>query len=112
RQSELEVFRERARYPAAAVSSSSRTASESESSSIKPKTSCGIGALHTGANDRRWSGEGPCSRRAARWRGVQYPLFEAKPYMGNTGSQAEIIRSRSTFAIMDAAAIDAESASP
>src|SRR5208283_1556079 len=86
--------------------------SEADSSSIKPRTSCGIGALHTGENDFRCSGDGPCSRKAARWCGVQYPLFEARPYMGNTGSQAEIMRSRSTLAMIDAAAMEAESASP
>ena len=46
---------------------------------MNPNTSCGIGALHTGANDCRCSGEGPCSRSAARWRGVPYPLFDARP---------------------------------
>ena len=43
---------------------------------------------------------------------VQYPLFDARPYMGKTGSHAEIMRSRSTFAMMEAAAMEAESASP
>src|SRR6202789_3066138 len=79
---------------------------------MKPRTSCGIGAFHTGENDCRCSGEGPCSRRAARWRGVQYPLFEARWYIGKTGSQAEIMRSRSTLAMMAAAAMERESASP
>src|ERR1700686_5550361 len=78
---------------------------------MNPRTSCGIGALHTGENDWRCSGDGPCSRNAARWCGVQYPLFEARSYMGKTGSQAEIMRSRSTFAMMEAAAMETESAS-
>ena len=43
---------------------------------------------------------------------MQYPLLEARPYTGKTGSHWAIMRSRSTFAMMDAAAIEAESASP
>ncbi len=54
---------------AAAISSSFRTSwSVSEcaaSSNMKLSTSCGMGALQTGAKDWRCKGEGPCSRRAA-----------------------------------------------
>ena len=44
--------------------------------------------------------------------GVLYPLCEARPYAGNTASHSHIMRSRSTFARIEAAAIEAESASP
>src|ERR1041384_3385176 len=79
---------------------------------MKANTSCGVGAFHTGANDCRCNGEGPYWRKAARCLGVLYPLFEARPYMGNTGSQAAIKRSRSTLAMIDAAAMETDSASP
>lgn len=36
----------------------------------------------TGANERRWSGQGPCLRRASMWAFVPYPLCFAKPYSG------------------------------
>ena len=39
-------------------------------------------------------------------------LVRSQRVLGKTASQAETIRSRSTLAIMDAAAIEAESASP
>ena len=39
-------------------------------------------------------------------------MFDANLYSGKTGSQALIIASRSTLAMMEAAAIEAESASP
>jgi len=50
---------------------SSRIASSAAcSSSMKVNTSCGTGAFHTGANDWRCRGDGPCLRKAARWCGV------------------------------------------
>lgn len=69
-----------ARYTASLTSSaiSSRTSS-GFSSSMKPSTSCGTGFIHTGANDCRCRGDGPCSRSAAMWCGVLYPLLEARP---------------------------------
>src|SRR6476646_8864421 len=67
--------------PAAATSStaSSISAASSGSDNMNLRTSCGEGAIHTGANDWRCSGEGPYLRRFAMWCGVLYPLFDARP---------------------------------
>src|SRR5579864_2785205 len=48
------------------ASASSKISSSSPSSSMKLNTSCGTGAFQTGANDWRCSGDGPCSRNAAK----------------------------------------------
>jgi len=44
--------------------------------------------------------------------GSAVSLVRRQTIHGKTGSHAEIMRSRSTFAMMEAAAMDAESASP
>ena len=48
----------------------SRVSASASCSSMNASTSWGTGAFQTGAKDWRCSGEGPCSRKAARWRGV------------------------------------------
>jgi hypothetical protein len=66
-QEQLLRFTNRLYRLAIAVGSSSSCPS---SSCMNPNASCGAGFCHTGANDWRCSGVGPCSRRAARCRGV------------------------------------------
>src|SRR5579859_1152380 len=91
---------------------SSNSITSCTSSVIKANASCGTGFCHTGANDCLCRGVGPNSRSTARCLGVLYPLCDAKPYAGNTTSHSRMMRSRSTLARIDAAAIEADSASP
>src|SRR5262249_35113412 len=50
---------------------------------IRSRRSCGSvsprAAARTGANERRWIGDGPNSRMAAKWARVEYPMWRAKP---------------------------------
>ena len=52
---------------------------------MKLKTSCGTGALHTGANDCRCNGEGPCSRSAPRCGGCRIPYSTPDDTWGRPG---------------------------
>src|SRR5439155_6140795 len=87
------------------VTSGMSSQSSTVSATIVPSTP-------TPLNDRRCTGDGPCSRRARQGSAVPYPLFLTNPNAGKRRCKRRIARSRTTFATIDAAATVAETRSP